>query len=151
MYFLSRYFTLRVLLSDCDSDGFDFQVSLDSFRAEFSALSRLFEAPEWCVSQSVVVTIDPDRPGLDCLGKLGGVVDILGQNSSSQAVVRLVGSLDGFIQCLELQYRLDRTKYFLSCNLHVIFDLGEHRWLYEVALVSVPLPPCHHLGPLLPA
>ena len=82
------------------------------------------------------------------LAESQSVVDVRGENPSSEAVGRVVSSLNQFLHAGELEDALDRSEYLLPGDGHVVLDSGEDSWLYEEARVPQPLPPALQLGSL---
>lgn len=72
-----------------------------------------------CGESNTTARNSPDGASLHGCGDGQGFVDVISENGTNQAVVWAVGSLDHFLDGLELHYLLDRAK-----------DLESH-WLVQ--------------------
>jgi len=76
------------------------------------------------------------RAGLECIGDLDGGVEVLGVDGGRKTVRGAVTDADGLLLSLELGDRAHWAEDLLLDDLHVLGDVGEDRWLDEVALVT---------------
>ena len=83
---------LGVLLFQGNSNCLHLQVLLDTLRPQLPPMARLLEPSKWCLSQSVVIAVDPDTASLDCLAEHEGLVDILGDDTCKTDSVKMLPS-----------------------------------------------------------
>ena len=117
--------------------------------SEFSAKSALFEASERSLSIKGIIAVDVDCSGSEGVGNLEDVVHVPGDDSSSESIVAVVGSLDDLVHILELHEAHDRAKDLLLGNGHVVGHISEDGGLDEVSFLSVALSSQEQLGSLL--
>lgn len=89
------------------------------------------------IRMQAVHTVDPRSPRLQPMRCIDRPVQILRENSSSQAVDRIVRLLDHFVFVLEFDHDADGTEDLFLDDLHAGGDVGEDGGFYEETFGSL--------------
>ncbi len=123
-------------LLDLDPDTLDLGVIAQSLGTHLTANSGLLEATERRILLEIVVSVDPDRAGLESVGHVDGLIEICGVDTGSQAVLGVVGLLHELIDRLEGQDNGDGAEDLLPGQLGVLGHVVEHGGLDKEALCA---------------
>src|SRR5690625_4320132 len=92
------------------------------------------DATEWGAQVTDVVGVQPDHAGFNLLREVVGALQIRSPDVGSQAVLGVVGQLEGFFIGVEWRDCNDWTEdFFLEASCRWI-HVDKHGWLHEVAL-----------------
>lgn len=114
--------------------------------SEFSSESRVLISSEGGVSIEDIIAVNVDSTSSDTIGNLESIVNTFGDYSSTKSILRVVGSLNDFIDVLELHYGHNWSKDFLLCDGHIVSHITENCWFNKESLSSVSLSTCMQLG-----
>lgn len=87
----------------------------------------------------VVGRVDPDHPGLNLRSNLVRALDILRENTGTETVSGIVGTLDSLLCRLEAANNNERTEDLLPRDSHIVLDVRKDSWLDEIALLAEAL------------
>jgi len=167
---------LTALLCDLHGDSFHLCVGLQTILAQFASIARHLEATKSSLGSKNVVAVDPKNFKLsitsflnrflnwpnssspDTLHEVHGLVNVLGENGSSETILGVISPLEQFIGVLKFDQLLHRAEnlsqiifffrfsrciskfyietYLFFCDSHVVADVGKHCGLNEVSLVT---------------
>src|SRR5262249_19691679 len=114
-----------------------------------AAMTRHLEAAERRRGIDDVIAVYPHRACLHFAGEEMGLIDVLGPDGGSQAIVGVVRPSDDLVGGLEGQHTYHRAEDLVLGNRHVVLDAVENRGLDEEALAPVALAARQELGSLL--
>ena len=101
---------LRVLRWCLDNNTFHLCVVLKSVFSILATMSGHFIAAKWRLSREHIVAIHPNCTSTKSLNQVIHLINVFAENSSSQAVISVIGPFDDFVQLLELDDLLDWTE-----------------------------------------
>lgn len=90
--------------------GFSFQIIIQTIFAQFTSHAGLLIAAEGSLWQNSIITINPYRAGIYIVGKEHGLVNIIGYDTSGQAVFHIVGTFNNFVDGAEFENGLNGAK-----------------------------------------
>ena len=116
-------------------DRLELEVRLEALRSALAADARVLVAAERC-ARIERVPVDRVRAGADLLRDLDALRDVGGVHRTGQAVVRVVGDLDGLVDRVVGDHRQDGAEDLLAGDRHRVVDVGEDGRLDEEAIAE---------------
>mmetsp|Transcript_61958 Transcript_61958/g.192361 ORF Transcript_61958/g.192361 Transcript_61958/m.192361 type:complete len:371 (-) Transcript_61958:220-1332(-) len=117
-------------------DRLDLLVIAEAIFAELATPAGLLEATEGRGHVEVVEAVDPDGAGAQGMRGAQSLADVPCAEARRQAILCVVGTLDGIAQVLVLQYAHDRPEDLLLRDSHAVVHIPEDCGLNEVARVG---------------
>lgn len=97
-------------LQELHCNGLGLQIVVQTILAEFAANAGVLVAAEGCLWQDGIVAVDPDGAGVDAVGVLHGLVDVVGNDARSKTIFDIIGSFNHLIDGAEFENRLNGTE-----------------------------------------
>src|SRR3984957_9178566 len=126
------------LLGRVAQGALNLQVLVERVLAPLPAVAAALVAAERRSQVKGMVDRHPSRA--DPAGHRAGLVDVDSRHITRQAVVGVVGDLDGLVDVVVAEDAEHRAEDLLARNLHVVFDVGEDRRLDVVPRVQTRRP-----------
>src|SRR5260221_10055872 len=108
-----------------DVDGLDLGIQLEAVVIALATQAAKFGAAKGGAQVAHVVRIDPDHARLDGLGDTVTARQVVGPNVARQAVLNVVGDVDGLGLVVEGDDDQNRSKDFFLCHAHGAADVGD--------------------------
>lgn len=124
------------IVRSLDDDGLALKVVLEAGLTELSADAGVLEATEGSVGIEDIVAVDVNSTSAEGVRDLNGVVNVLGNESSTKTIVGVVSTLDNLIDVLELKDAHNGSKDLFLSDSHVVINIREDSGLDEPTLVA---------------
>lgn len=101
------------------------QIVVQTVFAQFATNAGVLVATEGCLRQDGIIAIDPNGAGIDAIGKLHGLVDVVGDDAGGEAVLHIVGTLNHLIDGAELEDGLNGSKDLKEQDMSTLAEVTE--------------------------